>query len=412
MAPGPDGRLWVSIPGKGGIVVALLDNTGTPSPGWPVLLPGVDGCDKLLPVSDARLRIICNVKPPPGGPFDGVARSFTLDANGVSMAGWPVDTADGSDGALDGDELLLLSNPLLQSGGEAGERWPVAVVAIRPDGTQRKGVEVPFECCDSHSTIGPDGVAYVMTRRYGRTASDHETDILAFGLDGPHEGWPITIDGIASDLAFDAHGRAYATVVGPDRRTTRTVVLDKSGHLLPASSTGHAIVSTGTWDGAGGDDYPGPPIVASDGTAYIIETKASETAVLGLDPSGKPLSGWPYRSRSLVQWTGECGAGDTGCGRTRTSPGIGQNNALYLLNKASGSSTGGNAVAIGADGVIRDGWPVGLRRAGAMFWSVAIAPYGLAWALAIEPETNGSSATVLAIAEDSSVLWTKTIVQP
>jgi hypothetical protein len=69
-------------------------------------------------------------------------------------------------------------------------------------------------------------------------------------------------------------------------------------------------------------------------------------------------------------------------------------------------------VPIDADGVIHDGWPVGLRRAGSMFWSVATAPYGLPWALAIEPEKNGSSATVVAIAEDSSVLWTTTVAEP
>jgi hypothetical protein len=165
------------------------------------------------------------------------------------------------------------------------------------------------------------------------------------------------------------------------------------------------------WDGAG-DAFPGPPIVASDGTAFIVETDFDKTVVLGLDPSGKPLPGWPYRSRSAAQWIGGCGAGDTGCGRTRTAPGIGQGNALYLLNEASGSSTGGGIVAIGADGVIRDGWPVDLRRAGSMFWSMATAPYGLTWALAIEPEKNGSSATILAIAEDSTVLWTRTIVEP
>ena len=406
LAPGPDGRLWVSIPSKGGMVVALLDGTGKPSPGWPVLLRGVDGCDKLLPVSDATLRIVCSVSA-----HDGLARAFSYDANGEPRAGWPVDIADGSAGSLHGDELVLLANPLLHTGGEAGQRWPVAVVTIRPDGTQRKGLEVPFECCDSAWMIGPDGVAYGMTRRFGSTAADSKTDVVAFGSDGARGGWPITIDGTASDLAFDAAGHAYAADVAPDGRSTRIVVLDSAGSLLPASSAGHATVSTGTWDGAG-DDFPGPPIVADDGTAFIIHTETNRTAVVGVDPSGKPLPGWPYRSGDVMQWSGGCGPLETGCGRTRTSPAIGQDNALYLLNAADSPSTGGSVVAIGADGVVRDGWPVGLRRAGAAFSSVVVAPYGLAWALAIEPETKGSSATVLAIAEDSTVLWTTTIVEP
>ena len=43
---------------------------------------------------------------------------------------------------------------------------------------------------------------------------------------------------------------------------------------------------------------------------------------------------------------------------------------------------------------------------------MVVAPYGLSWALAIEPEKQGSSATVLAIAADSTVLSATTIVEP
>jgi hypothetical protein len=113
-----------------------------------------------------------------------------------------------------------------------------------------------------------------------------------------------------------------------------------------------------------------------------------------------------------MEWTGFCGNGDTGCGQNRTVPAVDSNDVLYLLYAAAGSSTGGSMVAIGSDGRVRDGWPVGLRRAGSMFWSMAVAPYGLAWALAIEPEKQGYSATVLQIADDSRVLSTTTIVEP
>jgi hypothetical protein len=99
-------------------------------------------------------------------------------------------------------------------------------------------------------------------------------------------------------------------------------------------------------------------------------------------------------------------------GHDRTDPAVGGSGVLYLFHAASGSSTGGSMVAIGLDGRVRDGWPVGLRRAGSMFWSMAVAPYGLAWALALEPEKQGYSATVLQIADDSTVLSTTTIVQP
>lgn len=411
MAPGPDGRLWISIPAKGGPVVALLDNTGKPSPGWPILLPGVDGCDQLLAVADASIRVVCSVRPAIGGPYDAIARVFALDANARSMPGWPVDIDDGSIGRMDGDQLTMLANPILHFGGESGEQWPVAMVRIAADGTRRTGVEVPFACCDSAWAIGPDGIAFGMTRRDWTSATSTKTDVMAFGLDGPLPGWPVTIDGNASDLAFDAQGQAYSVVGAPDGRTTRTVVLDRDGHVLPAGSDGQAITSSSTWSGAG-DPFPGPPIVADDGTAFIISTEDGRTTILGLDPAGQPLAGWPYRSTLRIEWTGFCGDGETGCGQMRTVPAVGLNDVLYVLNAASGSSTGGSMVAIGLDGRVRDGWPVGLLRAGSMFWSMAVAPYGLAWALAIEPEKQGYSATVLQIAEDSTVLSTTTIVQP
>ncbi|MBF8289922.1 MAG: hypothetical protein HW391_890, partial [Chloroflexi bacterium] len=58
-------------------------------------------------------------------------------------------------------------------------------------------------------------------------------------------------------------------------------------------------------------------------------------------------------------------------------------------------------------------WPVELRRAGSEFWTVVVGPDGTVHALAIEPEAGGgSSATILAIASDSSVIYGTTVVEP
>ena len=411
MAEGPDRRLWLSIPEKGGDTLLLIDSTGVASPGWPIVLPGVETCDQLLAADDSTVRVICGLTPPAGS-FDVVSRAFAFDANGRALPGWPVDIKDGTIGRVDGHDLVVLVNPLLQVGGEAGEPWPVSMVVIAQDGTLRRGVEVPFPCCDSDWVIAPDGIAYGVTRRGWETASSIKTDVTAFGLEGPRAGWPLTIDGNASNFAFDANGLAYAVVGAPDGGTTRTIVFDRDGHHLPNGSADQAIVSTGTFDGAGGEDIPGPPIVADDGTAFIISTAGGNTTVVGLDPAGQPLTGWPYTSKLDMQWTGFCGDGDTGCGYDRTEPAIGPDNALYLLHDAATTSTGGSMVAIGADGLIRDGWPVGLKRAGSAFWSMVVDRDGLSWALAIEPEKQGHSATVLAIADDSTVLSATTIVEP
>jgi len=39
-------------------------------------------------------------------------------------------------------------------------------------------------------------------------------------------------------------------------------------------------------------------------------------------------------------------------------------------------------------------------------------PAGGAWALAIEPERKAASATILSIADDSTVQWSTTILEP
>jgi hypothetical protein len=59
------------------------------------------------------------------------------------------------------------------------------------------------------------------------------------------------------------------------------------------------------------------------------------------------------------------------------------------------------------------GWLVELQRPGAAFWSVVVGSDGIAYGLAIEPETGDvSSASILAIAPDSTVLYITTIIEP
>ena len=220
---------------------------------------------------------------------------------------------------------------------------------------------------------------------------------------------------MAPNSHSQADGRAYIVIGAPHDVPAQTLVFDRDGHVLPAGSEVLEMPSTGTWSGAG-NDYPGPPIVADDGTAFVISTEGpgSNTSVVGLDPAGNVMPGWPYQSTGNIQWTGDCGGlGDTGCGQTRTSPSAGQNNVLYLLMEGSKSSAGGSVVAIGPDGKVRDGWPVGLTRAGAEFLSIVVATNGTAYALAMEPEPNGAySATILSLAPSSHVDYASTILEP
>jgi len=76
-------------------------------------------------------------------------------------------------------------------------------------------------------------------------------------------------------------------------------------------------------------------------------------------------------------------------------------------------TVGGSLAAVGPDGRVRPGWPVDLKRPGAEFWSVVVGSDGTVFALAVEPQAGDtSSASILAIAPDSTVRYTTTVIEP
>lgn len=97
----------------------------------------------------------------------------------------------------------------------------------------------------------------------------------------------------------------------------------------------------------------------------------------------------------------------------RLEPAIGPGNILYLLHPPRSANVGGSIVAISPNGQVGQGWPVELTRPGAHFRMVDVGADGTVYALAVEPEgSDRSSATIVAMAPDSTVLWTTTIVVP
>ena len=338
-----------------------------------------------------------------------ITRVHAFDTNGQPLPEWPVEIDDVVVGRMVGDDLMLLVKPYVGDVSETDTPEQVFMGVVAADGTSRRGAEVSFECCEHSWAIGPDGIGYGTTHR--DWDSSVKTDIQGFGTDGLRAGWPITIDGNLSDLAFDAEGRVYAVLGSPGAEPARTLVWDRDGRSLPGSSE-QAIVSTNPWNGAGAD-YPGAPIVGTDGTSFIIGTLDERYGAYAFDPSGHGIAGWPYDSALPFQDTGFCPPLDTGCGGFRTAPAVGPGNVLYLVHAPAKASVGGSVVAIGRDGSIVDGWPVTLTRSGSEFWSVVVGPNSTAYAMAVEPEPNGSySATILAIAPDSDILYNVTIVEP
>lgn len=411
MAPGPAGDFYVSIPATDGTVLARLDADGKPTRGWPVFIPGSESCDQLLPVTDGSVRLICHRPAADEGLGGMIARVHALDANGRPLPAWPVEIEDVVTGRMVGNELTLLIKPYVGDVSETETPETVLLATVGADGSVRSGPDLQFDCCEHSWAIGPDGIGYGTTHRDWDTSV--KTDIEAFGLDGLRIGWPKTIDGNASDLAFDAQGRVYAIVGSPNAEPARTIVIDHDGRDLPSGSSDQAIVSTNPWTGAGAD-YPGSPIVAGDGTSYIVQSVDGQTRVQALDPGGQRVVGWPYESDLGLQETGGgCPAGDTGCGGFLAAPTVAPGNVLYLIEEAANSADGSRLVAIGPDGRVVNGWPKELRRAGSEFWSIVAGPDGRVYALAIEPEPNGAhSATILCIAPNSDVQFNVTVVEP
>jgi hypothetical protein len=255
---------------------------------------------------------------------------------------------------------------------------PVAieqVVTVATDGSIRRGVQVPI------FAGGPGGVA--------------DDIALASGFN----------DGVESAPALRPDGRIVVTVGSYERSASRVLVfdadtkavLDRSA-VLPMASVEKAseefcVVGT-----------PNSPMIAADGTVFVFSEL--DTRVFALGPSLEVERGWPYRAaKPLVRdpFNPYC--------PPRGIPQVGPDSTLYLPLVAREASVGGSIVAVGPNGRVRPGWPVELTRPGAEFWSVVVGSDGTVYALAIEPESrNGTSASILAIAPDSTVLWTLTII--
>jgi len=160
-----------------------------------------------------------------------------------------------------------------------------------------------------------------------------------------------------------------------------------------------------------GAPLPRPPLIARDGTIFVYSE--IDTSIFALDPSLVVMRGWPFEPATpLVRRVPVVSPDGITC-PSLAIPAAGPDATLYLPLQARDAKVGGSIVAVGPDGRVRPGWPVVLKRPGAEFWSVVVGSDGTTYALAIEPEAfGGSSATILAIAPDSTVLWSTTIVDP
>jgi hypothetical protein len=415
MVPGPAGSLYVSVPDPdGSVLVARLDTTGRPMSGWPIALDGATSCRQLLPAADGSLRILCSPEDL-NRELNSGSRVFALDSMGIPLAGWPVDVPGYAvDGRLnDGDLTLVTVQPLtdvIQAGMPSHD---VGVLTVGADGSVRDGVRVErYEsCCGEAWTVGPDGTAYGVTIQAEDNVAG-STDVVALDLAGLRTGWPIVIDGSASQPAFRGTGQLILAVADVDA-TGHVVVLDLDRRAVSARSPTLAIETAVDLSTTGGCTpfAPEAPVVSRDGRVHLYSQ--IDDWIYALEPSLSVARGWPYRPETpLVRRDPRYVREDAYCAPVGI-PAVGGDGVLYLPLQASDPTAGGTLLAVGPDTATLAGWPIRLRRAGAEFWSIATGADGTAYALAIELESKAtSSATILAITTDSKVAYTTTIVDP
>jgi len=425
LAPGPDGGVYVLVNGDvGDSVLALLDASGRPRPGWPIALRGWS-CDNPSPgtsiwapsvADDGSVRIVCYAV----DEMEGNPRAFAFDETGGLLAGWPVELPGTvyAQPRVIGDRLFVVVQEILaQDGATGGYPGTFRVVTVATDGVLRTGAshEVPDAGVVASARLGPDGTAYQVAY-----VDPEGVEVTAFDLDGTRAGWPVPIATAVlwrSGVAVGPADRVYVTE-SRDPATTRLRVFDRDGREVAGGTGQLALGAMSAWGGAG----PGQPalVVADDGTAFLLDDPEfslddpdGRTTVYRIDPSGSVAEGWPYRDSLWVEAWDSCGPNVVGCGNWLTLPAVGPDSVLYLARKAATSRAGGSIVAIGRDGHVLPGWPVTLARPGAGFTSVLVGADGTVYASALEHGSGNSySATVLAISPNGVVRWRSVVVQP
>jgi hypothetical protein len=366
-----------------------------------------------MPVDDGSVRVVCLLQASvEGDGFDRIG-AFAFDSGGRLLAGWPVELLGyGFTGRVLDDDLVLFAH--WPRGGVVADGEPaseVGLVTISADSALRKGVrgQMGVTCCGDAWAVGPDGIAYGVGWPDDATSRITALD-FAFG---PPSGWPVSIDDVGSVPAFGPGGRIVVTVGNAVRGPSRVSVLGPGGNAISSGALPIATVErTGDVGGCSAGS-PLAPLVSLDGTVFVYSEL--DTSIYALDPFLAIRQGWPFEPATMLTTArpGLESEHEAGYCPSPVTPAVGPDNTLYLPLEARDSKVGGSLVAVDADTKVRPGWPIELKRPGAEFWSVAVGPDGTVYALAIEPESGStSSASILAIAPDSTVRYTTTIVEP
>lgn len=364
---------------EGGYLVAV-DGSGREVAGWPQPLGlRTDLNTQMAFGSDGTVYVW----------DDSTVVSYRAD--GTRPAGWPYHTAtvedvlpvpqgvyvesEPSGSAICGDESHLIT--LIGATGTGQSTWRLKgeIAAVGPDGTlyTSQGDSIFAYGSDgavkpgwpatgwSNVSVDPSGRVYLSWWKLAETTGISmegpgaalETRIAAVDQNGrPYAGWPITIEGAASEPTFGPDGTVYMTrevySSGSGTATDTVLALDASGRPQPgwpiSLPAGDYLLRSIPGVSA---TAPDPPQVGSDGTVYFgawASAPGSSGILEAVDPSGLPKPGFP----ASIDWESTsnlfsgCGSGWFAVGRT---------GLVFTTNDYS-------ILAIGSDGKAASGWPV------------------------------------------------------
>jgi hypothetical protein len=310
-------------------------------------------------------------------------------ADGTRPAGWPYHAAavedvlpvpqgvyvesEPSGSATCGDESHVMT--LIGTAGAVQSTWRLQgeIAAIGPDGTlyARQGDTVLANSSDgavkpgwpatgwSNVSVDSSGRVYVSWWKFRDSTGLStvgsgealETKIAAVDQSGrPYAGWPITIEGAASEPAFGPDGTVYMTretrASGSGTATDSVLALDADGKPKPGWPISLPAQDSLLREGISAS-APDPPQVGSDGTVYFgagASGPGSSGILEAVEPSGRPDPGFPYS----IDWGSTT---NLFFGRGSGSFAVGRTGLVF-------ATSGYSVLAIGSDGKAASGWPV------------------------------------------------------
>jgi hypothetical protein len=434
MGPGPDGGVWVLADHSGGVgadatsvtVLGLLDGTGRPRPGWPIALTGWRCVDDTPPrglavAADGSIRLVCAEDTTSDGPQRHAA--FAFDAAGRALPGWPVELPDSglsTTTVVVGNELRILASEVASMEGQTSSEQAAAwwLIGVSASGEVRIGQR--YAVADAAGSfdvrIASDGLAYRVAFSGG--PDTEQTAITAIDFDGQRPGWPVTVDGIASQPVAGPDGRLFITRrlgQGASARA-QTMTIDPAGGEATAASDGLPIDPLDDRTGAGSEVLT--PMVAADGATIVVGSDKTGQRIFVVNP---PVAGRGVAPASLkmpLQPMGVCSPQDTGCGVWRALPALGPDGTLFVPESVVGEgggldrNAGGALVAIAPDGSTPAGWPITLADSMAGYWSVVPRADGTIDALTVVPTDKGNQWTLVILGPDGKTRASTVVLLP